>query len=128
MKQCLQILGTSDAWLMSHSSQRPSFPVYYIEDCRISILSSSICLYAQLSLITSCCCCCIEFMTLGPSIYKVSIKTGWVGLEKRLVLLTFSTVFMLTWVLYICVGFWLLAHLTRDLSQAEKKITVLTSC
>ena len=30
-------------------------------------------------------------------------------------------------VLYICVGFWLLAHLTRDLSQAEKKITVLTS-
>ena len=90
----------------------PSDPAYYIEDCRISILSSSICLYAQLSLITSCCCCCIEFMTLGPSIYKVSIKTGWVGLEKRLVLLTFSTVFMLTWVLYICVGFWLLAYLT----------------
>ena len=24
-------------------------------------------------------------------------------------------------VLYICVGFWLLAHLTRDLSQAERK-------
>ena len=24
-------------------------------------------------------------------------------------------------VLYICVGFWLLAHLTCDLSQAEKK-------
>ena len=30
-------------------------------------------------------------------------------------------------VLYICVSFWLLAHLTRDLSQAEKKITVVTS-
>ena len=28
---------------------------------------------------------------------------------------------------YICVGFWLLAHLTCDLSQAEKKIIVVTS-
>jgi hypothetical protein len=28
------MLGTSDAWLMSHSSQQAS--VYYIEDCRIS--------------------------------------------------------------------------------------------
>ena len=27
-----------------------------------------------------------------------------------------------TKILYICVGFWLLAHLTRDLSQAEKLI------
>ena len=27
----------------------------------------------------------------------------------------------LTQVFYICVGFWLLAHSTRDLSQAEKK-------
>ena len=26
------ILGTSDAWSMSHLSQRPSKPVYYIED------------------------------------------------------------------------------------------------
>jgi hypothetical protein len=51
-----------------------------------------------------------------------------VGLENLLVLLTFSTVYMLIKILYICVGFWLLAHLTRDLSQAEKKITVLTSC
>ena len=32
------ILGTSDAWSMSRSSQRPSDPAYYIEDCRISIL------------------------------------------------------------------------------------------
>ena len=55
-------------------------------------------------------------MTLGPSIYYTSKRTGWVGLEKRLVLLTFSTVFMLTW-----------AHLTRNLSQAEKNITVLTN-
>ena len=30
------MLGTSDAWLMSHSSHRPSKPAYYIEDCRIS--------------------------------------------------------------------------------------------
>ena len=30
-------------------------------------------------------------------------------------------------VLYICVGFGLLAHLTRDLSQAEKKIVVILS-
>ena len=30
-------------------------------------------------------------------------------------------------VIYIWVGFWLLAHFTRDLSQAEKKITVVTS-
>ena len=29
------ILGTSEAWSMSHSSQRPSDPSYYIEDCRI---------------------------------------------------------------------------------------------
>ena len=29
------ILGTSDAWWMSHSSQQPSKTVYYIEDCRI---------------------------------------------------------------------------------------------
>ena len=29
------ILGTSDAWSMSHLSQRPSKPAYYIEDCRI---------------------------------------------------------------------------------------------
>ena len=30
------MLGTSDACLMSHSSQWPSKPVYCIEDCRIS--------------------------------------------------------------------------------------------
>ena len=29
------ILGTSDAWSMSRSSQRPTNPAYYIEDCRI---------------------------------------------------------------------------------------------
>ena len=29
------IHGTSDTWLMSRSSQRPSDPAYYIEDCRI---------------------------------------------------------------------------------------------
>ena len=32
-----------------------------------------------------------------------------------------------TKVLYICVSFCLLAHLTRDLSQAEKKINFVTS-
>ena len=31
-----QTLGTSDTWLLSRLSQRPSNPVYYIEDCRIS--------------------------------------------------------------------------------------------
>ena len=31
------IVGTSDPWSMSHSSQRPSEPVYYIEDCRIFV-------------------------------------------------------------------------------------------
>ena len=30
------MLATSDAWSMSRSSHRPSEPVYYIEDCRIS--------------------------------------------------------------------------------------------
>ena len=30
-------------------------------------------------------------------------------------------------VLYICVGFWELSHSTLDLSQAEKKINVVTS-
>ena len=29
------ILGTSDAWLTSHSSQGTSEPAYYIADCRI---------------------------------------------------------------------------------------------
>ena len=29
------MLGTSDAWSMIRSSQRPSKPVYYIEDCQI---------------------------------------------------------------------------------------------
>ena len=29
------ILGTSDTWLLSQLSQRPSNPAYYIEDCRI---------------------------------------------------------------------------------------------
>ena len=31
------------------------------------------------------------------------------------------------WVLIFCVEFWELYHLTRDLSQAEMKITVVTS-
>ena len=36
--------------------------------------------------------------------------------------------FLLTKVLYFCVStIWLLAHLTRDLSQAMEKITVSTS-
>ena len=30
-------------------------------------------------------------------------------------------------VLYICVSFWLLAHESRDLSEAEKKITLVKS-
>ena len=30
-------------------------------------------------------------------------------------------------VLYICVSFWLLAHESRDLSQAETKIIVVTN-
>ena len=29
------MLGTSDTWSMSRSSQRPNEPAYYIEDCRI---------------------------------------------------------------------------------------------
>ena len=33
-----KINNTSDAWLMSRSSHRPSDPEYYIEDCRISWL------------------------------------------------------------------------------------------
>ena len=30
-----KILGTSDAWLTSHLSHRPSEPAYYIVDCQI---------------------------------------------------------------------------------------------
>ena len=30
------ILGTSDAWSMSHLAHRSSDPAYYIEDCQIS--------------------------------------------------------------------------------------------
>ena len=32
-----------------------------------------------------------------------------------------------TWVLIFCVEFWELSHLKRDLSQAEKKMNVVTS-
>ena len=32
------MLGTSNAWLMSRSSHRPSEPAYCIEDCRILFL------------------------------------------------------------------------------------------
>ena len=31
------------------------------------------------------------------------------------------------WVLMFCVEFWELPHLTRDLSQAEKKTNIVTS-
>ena len=34
---------------------------------------------------------------------------------------------MITKILYFCVGFRELSHLTRELSHAEKKITVITS-
>jgi hypothetical protein len=34
------MLGTSDAWSTSHSSQRTSEPAYYIVDCQISIVNS----------------------------------------------------------------------------------------
>jgi hypothetical protein len=30
-----KILGTSDTWLTSHLSHRPSEPVYYMVDCQI---------------------------------------------------------------------------------------------
>ena len=40
------IHGTSDAWSMSRLSHRPSDPVYYIEDCRISVLAQSLAEYA----------------------------------------------------------------------------------
>ena len=36
------ILGSSDAWSMSHLSQRPSEQVYYIEDCRILLAAPSL--------------------------------------------------------------------------------------
>ena len=31
-----RMLGTSDAWSLSHLFNLPSDPAYYIEDCRIS--------------------------------------------------------------------------------------------
>ena len=40
------ILGTSDAWMMSRLSQRPSEPAYYIEDWRISGIGQWFCLRA----------------------------------------------------------------------------------
>ena len=39
------ILGTSDNWSMSRSSQRPSEPAYYIEDCRILCYTSTTALF-----------------------------------------------------------------------------------
>ena len=35
------MLGTSDAWSMSRSSQQTSDPAYYIEDCRILYVIAS---------------------------------------------------------------------------------------
>ena len=35
------ILGTSDAWSTSHSSQRPCEPAYYIVDCQISTVTAA---------------------------------------------------------------------------------------
>ena len=35
LQRILQEIGTSDAWSMSHLSQRTSEPAYYIVDCRI---------------------------------------------------------------------------------------------
>ena len=48
-------------------------------------------------------------------------------LVAQLQLLVFQPVFKKkpTLVFYICIGFWLFAHLTRDLSQAEKKMSEL---
>ena len=40
------ILGTSDAWCMSHLSQRPC-AVYYVEECRISVDPSGPLLYME---------------------------------------------------------------------------------
>ena len=36
------MLGTSEAWAMIRSSQRPSNPAYYIENCQISTVTDSI--------------------------------------------------------------------------------------
>ena len=36
------MLGTSDAWWMSHSSQQTSEPGYYIVDCRICIYADKV--------------------------------------------------------------------------------------
>ena len=41
-------LGTSDTWSMSRSSQRPSKPAYYIEDCRISYMYSNTLVHTSL--------------------------------------------------------------------------------
>ena len=48
------MLGTSDAWSMSHLSHWPSEPAYYIEDCRIcsnwSMFLFSQCSYGLLAI------------------------------------------------------------------------------
>ena len=41
------MLGTSDAWSMSHSFHRPSEPAYYIEDCRILSICGSKNIYSN---------------------------------------------------------------------------------
>ena len=56
------ILGTSDAWLTSRLSHRPSEPAYYVVDCRILN-------YVRLANITM-------------AIYKVPIKHYWCNSRK----------------------------------------------
>ena len=41
------MLGTSNAWSMSHLSQRPGDPAYYIEDCRIYDIIETLASYFQ---------------------------------------------------------------------------------
>ena len=54
----------------------------------------------------------LKYSTFDSFIYKISKKISCIVCTK---------------VLIFCVEFWKLCHLTRDLSQAEKKITIVIS-
>ena len=63
------MLGTSDSWSTSHSSQRTSEPAYYIVDCRISELwplqiATLFALMSRYSVVPTLCMCVCEAATI----------------------------------------------------------------
>ena len=83
------MLGTSDAWSMSHSSHRPSEPVYYIEDCRILELRQRLERWITL----------YEFINLQHQYLSLSVRGGTRGTSTHSAQLSY---FLLHWFYLYC--------------------------